>query len=185
MNCREASEWMSLHLDHRLTPQQVDDLHGHRIGCPRCQTEWQAMQRASSLLTGTPPVAPPDAFTARVMEGLARREARRRLFWGEMALLLGALALEALALPALIEALFALWPLVAQPALDEVLLLLTRLHDLLRSSLEICWLVATSLLTAIHPSFLLLYVLIALLLPMFWLTIMLPDAARSLRGAEH
>lgn len=184
MRCREASELMSLHLDRRLAPGQVAELQDHLIGCPRCQREWEAMQRVSSLLMGAPLIAPPADFTAKVMGRLAQREARRRLLWGGMILLLGALSLGAFALPSLVEPLLLLWPFVIHPSLlGKGLLALTQLFHLLRSLLEVCWLVVTALLSAIHPSILLFYPLIALVLTVFWLTIILPQVRQGLPGS--
>ncbi|HID86636.1 MAG TPA: hypothetical protein EYP55_04555 [Anaerolineae bacterium] len=184
MRCREASELMSLHLDHRLASDQVAELQDHLIACPRCQREWEAMQRVSFLLMGAPLIAPPADFTAKVMGRLAQREARRRLFWGGVVLLLGALSLGALALPSLVEPLLLLWPLVAHPSLvGKGLLALGQLLYALRSFLEVCRLVVTALLSAINPSFLLFYPLIALLLTVFWLTIVLPQIRQGLPGS--
>jgi hypothetical protein len=183
MRCREASELMSLYLDHRLAPDQVAELHDHLSVCPRCQREWEAMQRVSSLLlvlsspgrtetVGAPMAAPPADFTVNVMDRLAQREARRRLFWGGMVLLLAALTLGAFALPTLVGPLSLLWPILAYPSLvGKGLLSLSQLIHVLRSLLEACWLVVTMLLSAIHPYILFVYFSMALLLTAFWLTV--------------
>jgi hypothetical protein len=172
MRCREASELMSLYLDHRLAPDQVAELHDHLSVCPRCQREWEAMQQVSSFLRGTPMIAPPAEFTTSVMDRLAQCEARRRLFWGGMVLLLAALSLGAIALPSLVEPLSLLWPILAHPSLvGKGLLSLSQLIHALRSLLEACWLVVTVLLSAIHPYVLFVYLSIALSLTAFWLTV--------------
>lgn len=180
MRCREASGLMSLGLDHRLTQGQVAELQDHLVGCPRCRREWEAMQRVSSLLMGAPLAAPPAEFTANVMGRLAQREARRRLFWGVMALLLGALSLGAFALPSLVEPLFLLWPFVVHPSLmGKGLLAITQLLHVLRSFLEACGLLVTALLSAIHPYVLFVYLPLALLLITLWLTIILPQVRQG------
>jgi hypothetical protein len=191
MRCREASELMSLYLDHRLAPDRVAELHDHLSVCPRCQREWEAMQRVSSLLlvlssrkctetVSAPRVAPSADFTANVMDRLAQREARRRLFWGGMVLLLAALSLGAVALPTLVEPLCLLWPFAVHPFLvGKGLLSLSQLIHVLRSLLQACWLVATVLLSTIHPYVLFVYLPLALFLTAFWLTVILPQVRQG------
>lgn len=142
-----------------------------------------AMQRVSSLLTVAPLVTPPADFTARVMDRLAQREARRRLFWGGLVLLLGALSLGAMTLPSLIGALSYLWLLIAHPSLASKGLLVTaQLVSTLRSFGEVCWLVGRALLSAVDPSLLLFYALAVLLLTGLWIRLMRLSVALNNRS---
>jgi predicted anti-sigma-YlaC factor YlaD len=103
MECKQASELMSLRLDGRLEGSDVARLEAHLGTCFGCQLEWGRLQALDNLLTAAPMVQPPVRLRVQVMARLKRRDQARRAIIGGTALTLGTVALALLALaPALL-----------------------------------------------------------------------------------
>jgi predicted anti-sigma-YlaC factor YlaD len=104
MECKQASESMSLRLDGRLEGPDAGSLDAHLSTCYTCQVEWDGLQALDSLLTAAPTVHPPVRLRVQVMARLERRDRARRAIVGGTALALGTVALALLALaPALLN----------------------------------------------------------------------------------
>ena len=103
MECKQASELMSLRLDGRLEGSDATSLEAHLSTCYTCQVEWGGLQALDSLLLAAPMVHPPVRMRVQVMARLGRRDQARRAIVGGTALALGTVALALLALaPALL-----------------------------------------------------------------------------------
>jgi predicted anti-sigma-YlaC factor YlaD len=98
MECKQASESMSLRLDGRLEGSNATSLDAHLSTCYTCQVEWDGLQALDSLLTAAPMVHPPVRMRVQVMARLGRRDQARRAIVGGTALALGTVALALLAL---------------------------------------------------------------------------------------
>jgi len=103
MHCQQATELMSLELDHLLDEGERQVLEAHLVGCADCQQTWTAMQRLSTMLATAPAVAPLVGFAARVVERITQRRARRQLAAGYLVLTIGVLLLLALPLTFVLE----------------------------------------------------------------------------------
>jgi predicted anti-sigma-YlaC factor YlaD len=103
-NCDQYVEWMSLAQDGMLNSTQTRLLHGHLSVCSPCQTTWEAMTFVSQMFHSAPMVAPPPEFAQRVQKTLEYRQERRRRTVIGLLLGLGAFAMLALTLPALVNA---------------------------------------------------------------------------------
>jgi predicted anti-sigma-YlaC factor YlaD len=103
MECKQASELMSLRLDGRLEGSDATRLETHLSTCTACQVEWDGLQALDGLLTAAPMVHPRVRLRVQVMARLSRRDQARRAIIGGTALALGTVALALLALaPALL-----------------------------------------------------------------------------------
>ena len=98
MQCQQATEWMSLRLDNLLDKGEQHALDAHLATCLDCRQTWAAMQRVSAMLTDAPMAFPAPDFTARVMNKIVERRARKQLVAGYTVLTLGLLLLLALPL---------------------------------------------------------------------------------------
>jgi predicted anti-sigma-YlaC factor YlaD len=172
-SCQDISQLMSLALDQSLTQGEVRCLEEHLEECPTCQEEWEAMQRISRLLTGVPLMGPPPGFAGRVMQRLARREARRRRFLAGVALLVACLGLGAFALPEIIGLLAMLWQVVSQPSLlGYGAKLVAQLLGLGESLGRACWLVTAAFFSSFNQLALLGYSFLVLALIALWIRLM-------------
>jgi hypothetical protein len=128
------------------------------------------MQRISRLLTDVPLIGPPPGFAARVVQRLARRQARRRRFLAGTALLVACLSLGAFALPEIIGLLVMLWQVARQPSLLGYGVGLTaQLLDLAQSLGGACWLVMAALFSSLNQLALLGYSILVLALTALWI----------------
>ena len=89
MQCREASELMSLRFDSDLSLDEEEALRGHVSGCERCSAEWAWMQRADALFEGVTMAAPPPMLKQAIMARVQRRAAWMVMLRGGMILFLG------------------------------------------------------------------------------------------------
>ncbi|MBN1810609.1 MAG: zf-HC2 domain-containing protein [Anaerolineae bacterium] len=96
MQCKQASEMMSLRLDGRLDNAQVALLDAHLAECQACQAEWQSLQALDSLLASAATLEAPVRVRVQVMTRLERRDKARRAIIGGTALTLGTVALALL-----------------------------------------------------------------------------------------
>jgi predicted anti-sigma-YlaC factor YlaD len=109
MQCKQASEMMSLQLDGRLESTEVTLLDAHLAECEACQAEWHGLQALDSLLTSAATIEAPIRMRVQVMTRLERRDKARRAIIGGTALTLGTVALALLLVaPALLGLLDAL-----------------------------------------------------------------------------
>ena len=170
VSCQDIDRLMSLALDQSLTEDEVHCLEEHLDQCPTCQEEWRAMQRISLLLTDAPLVGPPPGFATRVMQRLARRQARRQRLLAGTALLVVCLGLGAFALPEIIGFLTLLWQVVSQPSLlGYGVQLIARLLDLAQSLGRACWLITAALFSFLNQPACLGYSLLVLALTALWI----------------
>jgi predicted anti-sigma-YlaC factor YlaD len=98
MQCKQASEMMSLHLDGRLDSAEGALLDDHLAECEMCQVEWQSLQALDSLLASAVTIAAPVRVRVQVMTRLERRDKARRVIIGGTTLALGSVALALLGL---------------------------------------------------------------------------------------
>jgi len=161
---------MSLALDQGLTQVEARGLEDHLKRCPTCQEEWEAMQRVSRTFTDAPLMGPPPGFEDRVMQRLARRQARRRRLLAGAALLVVCLSLGALALPAIVGWLALLWQVVTEPSLlSHGAKLVAQLLHLAESLGGACWLIITALSSCLSQPALLSYSFLVLTLTALWI----------------
>ncbi len=160
MRCQQATELMSLELDHLLDQAQRRDLQTHLSECADCQQTWSAMRQVSLLLEDTPMVAPAPGFVARVQERitqtLAARQARKQLVTGYLILGAGVLLLLALPLTFLAAPLSSLGRALAQqPGMaGQVVSLLARLGAIVAAFIEACWLLGRTIVAALPTTLL-------------------------------
>ena len=128
------------------------------------------MQRISRLLTDAPLIGPPPGFAARVIQRLARRQARRQRLLAGAALLVACLGLGALALPEIIGLLTLLWQVVSQPSLlGHGAELVAQLLNLAESLGRACRLAITALSSSLNQPALLGYSFLVLALTALWI----------------
>ncbi len=109
MQCKQASEMMSLWLDGRLESTEVALLDAHLAECETCRAEWHGLQALDSLLASAATIETPVRMRVQVMMRLERRDQARRAIIGGTALTLGTVALALLLVaPALLGLLDAL-----------------------------------------------------------------------------
>jgi predicted anti-sigma-YlaC factor YlaD len=96
MQCKQASEMMSLQLDGRLGDTEVPLLDAHLAECEACRAEWQSLQALDSLLASAVTMEAPVRVRVQVMTRLERRDKARRAIIGGTALTLGTVALALL-----------------------------------------------------------------------------------------
>jgi len=128
------------------------------------------MQRVSRTFTDAPLMGPPPGFADRVMQRLARRQARRRRLLAGAALLVVCLSLGALALPGIVRWLALLWQVITEPSLlSHGAKLTAQLLNLAESLGRACWLVIIALFSSLNQPALLGYSLIVLALTVLWI----------------
>ena len=79
-------------LDGELSSQERDGLEGQIARCEECSAEWGKLQVLDQMLRQEPMVSPPRGFTGRVVARIDRRQYRRRILFGGVALSFGAVA---------------------------------------------------------------------------------------------
>lgn len=169
VSCQGIGRLMSLALDQSLTQGEVHRLEEHLERCSACQEECGAMQRISRLLTDAPLIGPPPGFAARVIQRLARRQARRQRLLAGAALLVACLGLGALALSETVRLLAMLWQVITEPSLlSHGAKLIAQLLNLAESLGGACWLVITALPSLNQPA-LLGYSFLVLALTALWI----------------
>jgi len=169
MNCRDISLLMSLALDQSLTQVEARGLEDHLKRCPTCQEEWEAMQRVSRLFTDAPLIGPPAGFVDKVMQRLAKHQARRRRLLIGAALLVISLSLGALALPWIVGWLTLLWQVITKPTLlSHGAKLVAQFLNFAESVGGACWLIITAL-SSLNQAALLGYSVLALALIALWI----------------
>lgn len=89
MECNKALEWMTMALDGELPEEERRVLKAHLEVCDRCRVQWEQLQAAEEVLRRAPILSPPPGFVGRVMAQVDRRRARRRAFFGSLALAAG------------------------------------------------------------------------------------------------
>ena len=170
VSCQDIGLLMSLALDQSLDESEARSLEEHLSQCSTCREEWEAMQRISQLFTDAPLMSAPPGFTDRVMQRLARRQARRQRFLAGAALLVACLSLTALALPETVRLLAMLWQVITEPSLlSHCAKLVAQLLGLAESLSGACWLVTTALFSPFDQPALLGYSLLVLALTILWI----------------
>jgi anti-sigma factor RsiW len=96
MQCKQASEMMSMRLDGRLDSAEIALLEDHVAQCETCQAEWHKLQTLDRLLSSAPMVQSPVRVRVQVMTRLGRRDQARRVIVGGTVLTLGTVALALL-----------------------------------------------------------------------------------------
>ncbi|MBC7228103.1 MAG: zf-HC2 domain-containing protein [Thermoflexales bacterium] len=89
MDCEKALERMMKALDGELPDEGRRLLEAHLETCEHCQAQWGQLQAAEEVLRHAPALSPPPGFVGRVMARVDRRRARRRAFFGSLALAAG------------------------------------------------------------------------------------------------
>jgi len=169
-SCQDVGWLMSLALDQRLAQDEVHCLEEHLKQCPTCQEEWEAMQRVSRLFADAPLMEPPPGFADRVMQRLARRQARRQGLLAGAALLVTCLSLVALALPETVRWLAMLWQVFTEPSLlSHGAKLVAQLLGLAESLARACWLITTAPFSSFDRPVLLGYSFLVLVLTVLWI----------------
>ncbi|MBM4465186.1 MAG: hypothetical protein FJ014_06505 [Chloroflexi bacterium] len=170
VSCQDIGQLMSLALDQSLTQGEVHCLEKHLEGCPTCQKEWKAMQHISRLLTDAPLVGPLPGFVDRVMQRVARRQARRHKLLAGAMLVVACLGLGAFVLPEIIGLLALLWQVISQPSLlGHSAKLVAQFLALVESLGRACWLVTAALLSSFDQPALLGYSVLVLTLTALWI----------------
>ncbi|MGI9951457.1 zf-HC2 domain-containing protein [Moorellaceae bacterium AZ2] len=79
MNCEEARELFSLHLDNYLGPPEEAGLAGHLEGCPRCREELAGLEAALAGLRSLPGMNPaaPAGLVREIMSRVEALDGRR------------------------------------------------------------------------------------------------------------
>lgn len=177
MRCEQASELMSLRLDHYQ--DEATDLDQHLATCVACTSEWASLQAVTRLFENPPMLQPGPNFTARVMARVADRRAPQVNPWrnvsGWVILALGALGLALVALsPLALSAWQATWPLVEAARVTwaaEGLLGLASFFVWLEQSLTAAPQAALSLVRLVPPPLVVGYLLTTLLMVMAWVVL--------------
>jgi predicted anti-sigma-YlaC factor YlaD len=114
-------DWMQLALDRELPAAQHAQLDEHLAECEQCATVWDALTQVNRLLIAEPLAAPRRGFTARFNARLAQQHTRPHVFWGALALGLGAVGAAALVVPVGLALLWSMVQVVGQPAASAAL----------------------------------------------------------------
>lgn len=166
MRCPDASEWMSLRLDGRLSPEQEKALEQHLAACPDCALEWGGMRLVASLLEAAEAAAPPPKLHQAVMARVRRKSASLRYIRLGALTLLGMLVTVALCGA---PALTALSVSANQPALVRALVdLFVPVVSALQTLCAAGMLIATAFLRGPGWAYPLLYVGLTALLLVAW-----------------
>lgn len=89
MECDRILDWMMMALDGELPDEERQVLEAHLETCDRCRVRWEQLQAAEEVLRQAPLLSPPPGFVGQVMARVDRRRARRRAFFGSLALAAG------------------------------------------------------------------------------------------------
>ena len=89
MQCRIASEFMSVRLDSHLTAEEEETLQRHLAQCARCRAEWSWVQRADALFEGATLATPSPLLAEAIMARVQRRASWMAMLRGGMILFLG------------------------------------------------------------------------------------------------
>lgn len=81
MECKQAQELFSEHVDKRLDAKTGALLNEHLAGCVECRGQAERLERMNNLFTSMPQVEPPLGFQTRVMAHVQEQAARPKL-WG-------------------------------------------------------------------------------------------------------
>lgn len=182
MQCREASELMSLRFDSDLSLEEEEALRGHVGGCDRCRAEWSWMQRADALFEGATMVAPPPLLKEAVMARVQRRAAWMVMLRGGMILGLGIVILLGMVMVPM--AVFS-WPVSTvssnPAAVSAIVGAFVRIAGILATLLEAAHLVLRSLASSPSIAMVVLYALGAAGLALWWLRVVAGPGALSFR----
>jgi predicted anti-sigma-YlaC factor YlaD len=130
MQCREASELVSLRMDVALSPDEEQLLDVHLGGCRHCDEEARAMARLDLLLAAAPMVSPAPLFAGRVMARIQRRRRWLAIVRGSMVLALGLVIVAALCIVPLAHPSSPVGGLLREPSLVSALVgLLVRITN--------------------------------------------------------
>lgn len=115
-------DWMNLALDAELAPPQRAELDSHLAECAECQSLWDALTTAHSLLQAAALAQPRAGFTGRFKARLTQQQRpRSQLLWGVLALGLSSMGVAALTLPFGFGVLFSAVRVAQQPAASAAL----------------------------------------------------------------
>jgi predicted anti-sigma-YlaC factor YlaD len=78
MRCSEATRYLQLYIDSRLTLKQLRALEAHLSHCPPCRAQCLLLQEITSTLGALKPVAEPPDLTAQIMQRVAMTSQQRR-----------------------------------------------------------------------------------------------------------
>jgi len=163
-------ELIPAYLDGELTKEEKERLEEHLAVCTQCRDELTALEEVGLLLSEAPLFSPQSGFTARVMAGLAQREARRRLMRIAPALVAVSLMLTFLALLPVVWLLIPWWGTLAAPSTliglgFDLSLRFVQMSTTLAHSCSFLW---GAILGALPPGLLLPYSFLMLGLMMVW-----------------
>ncbi|MCW5880169.1 MAG: zf-HC2 domain-containing protein [Anaerolineae bacterium] len=170
MRCEQASEMMSLRLDHYL--DDAADVDQHLATCVACSGEWAALQAVTRLFENPPMAQPPPDFARRVMARVADRPTPQVNPWrnlgGWLVLIIGTLALGLVALsPTALDVWRSWQPLLAAGGAAAVVGAATGVRDGL-----LAWpMTALGVLRLVPPPLLVGYMLSTLLLATVWVVL--------------
>jgi anti-sigma factor RsiW len=91
--CDTCGERMSLWLDGRLDPTQIEQMEAHIAVCPICRAIFVSWRRADRMLASTPTVLPSGGFVARFQTRLDARRRRRNVWAGLVTLAVASVGL--------------------------------------------------------------------------------------------
>jgi hypothetical protein len=121
MQCLEATELMSLHLDAATTAEEERALQEHLASCEDCRALMRRMERASALFEKPAFVAPSPLFAQKVMQRIERRN-RWLALWRTVALsVVGGVVLVAVCLAPLMSLTAVAQEVVTTPSMIHVL----------------------------------------------------------------
>ncbi len=169
MECNTCREWMSLWLDGRLVPAEIEQVEGHVATCPTCRIALDALRHVDRLLSSAPPVLPAPGFTLRFQARLAARQRRRRTWAG--ILILGMATLGILLVTGTLLALYGLewWKfLTASGWLAQGTELLLSLGRVWLAVLNLARLVAGGLIRCLEHPAVIAYALVTAALTLTW-----------------
>ena len=163
-------ELIPAYLDGELTKEEKERLEEHLAVCAQCRDELPALEEVGLLLSEAPLLSPQPGFTARVMAGLAQREARRRLTRVAPALVAVSLLLTFLALLSVVGLLAPWWGTLTAPAslINLGLDLSLRFIQTSNTLIQACSSLWGAILGALPPGLLLPYSFLMLGLMMVW-----------------
>jgi hypothetical protein len=78
MHCFKATRLLQLHLDKRLSHDQMRSLETHLFSCPTCRQELRLLEEIASVLKDEEQVYEPADFTSTVMWRIAQSEQEKR-----------------------------------------------------------------------------------------------------------
>ena len=167
--CDTCGGKMSLWLDGRLDPTQIEQMETHIAVCPICRATFVAWRRADAMLASTPTVLPSPGFSARFQTRLAARPRRRYVWAGLVTMAVASVGLWLATVAPMAVSGVAVWQAMsAGPLWGQAVGIFLALREAGVTFVDFALLVTRALEHTIrHPAFVA-YTLVTVILVMSW-----------------